>query len=1032
MKASKLVSFVAVILALSSFRASAATFYVDATKGLDTNDGLTAETARKSLQGVFALVTPTTSADQVGDTVFAAEGDYKDETYESDAGVLYRAHVPDGCRLIATGVKFRTRILGAASTDAGAVKGCGPGAIACLHLGKWALVKGFTVTGGRSTATVNSTGGADGECGVAFYQSYNSKALDETSYVVDCAVSDIRAVGSGGCIYGFPTPVRTLFTDFYSAGGTGDAMMNGMAWNCVFDSGSALNYTLANVDSVNCTFTGKKPGLQQASTHWNALSLCQNTEAKKTTYLYDSVLRGPLHTTGPTCYHSEDNQGEENTRVESDYTPVSGHNIAIDFVENSQYATAFPTSPLVADQKDLDFNGNQRFYGDALDAGAVEYNPIGRMLAPTGVYAAQIGLGVAVSGSAVRVPAGSALTVRLVYPSDATGTVNFRFSAALTEATLTVTDFETGDALLAVAEGGSFVLPSKKDLWVTFAATGTGFVDLSAFADRTSVTLTYTDASSPKGLVVSGPASGTTVDLVGGQTVELTFSRNYAPRLLCTGVRIKGIFHPFTGETEDLVVPFTVTSAEAGELVFEAVYAEHNDWYVDCGPGGDDDNNGYTKYQAKKTLKGAFSNVRVESGDVVHAAPGTYDAETMKNKETDVQENRVVIESGVGLVADEGPSVTTILGANGADPTKGMGMGAVRCVYLKGTGYVRGFTITGGRTNWKADGGTSQNGGGVYMGGAGAVIDCVITNNYASNIGGGVYSEGAGTMLRCLFRGNDSTGNDPAGAERQKNMASGFGGSWFDCVFEDSTFSGNNKKDLTVVNCTVGPDSRILYADAYNTLCVGENKYVSFENSLVRELDTNSTIDDPENVDASLQMPAAPTYRPAARTDRAVDFRARDYEAELLPENWRRFAGLDVTGGQRMYNGTVDCGAGEYDWRGDDARRLGRGVTVTEVAPSAVLTADGIRLTEGVLAGETVKAGSYELDFAVDGTGTLKLFLDGVLAGTYTQASSGPVSVGELPAGTAYRLVYEPAAEDAGGVTVSRFTSRSGLILLLR
>ena len=1012
---------------------TAATFYVDATKGLDTNDGLTAETARKSLQGVFALVTPTTSADQVGDTVFAAEGDYEDETYESDTGALYRAHVPDGCRLIATGVKFRTRILGAASTDATAVEGCGPGAVACLHLGKWALVKGFTVTGGRSTAAAFSKNGTDGECGVAFYQTYNSKAPGETSYVVDCVVNDIRAVGGGCCIYGFPTPIRTSFSDFkgVTANALADAMQYGKAWNCVFDTADAQHYALAYANSVNCTFTGKKPGLQLSpSTHWNDLSVLPSmVEANKTTALYDCVVRTPVKTgtQPPVLYHSEDNLGEANTQVDSDLTPVPGHNVAIDFVENTQYATAFPTSPLVADQKDLDFNGNQRFYGDALDAGAVEYNPIGRMLAPTGVYAAQIGLGVAVSGSAVRVPAGSALTVRWAYPSDATGTVNFRFSAALSEATLTVTDFETGAPLLTAAEGGSFVLPSKKDLWATFAVTGTGFVDLSAFADRTSVTLTYADASATKGLVVTGPKSGTTVDLVGDQTVELTFTRNYSPKLLCTGVRIKGVFYSFTGETEDLVVPYTVTSAETGEFIFEAVYAEHNDWYVDCGPGGDDDNNGYTKYQAKKTLKGAFSNSRVSSGDVVHAAPGTYDAETMKEDETDIQENRVVVKGGVGLVADGGPSVTTILGANGADPETGMGMGAVRCVYLKGSSYVRGFTITGGRTNWKADGGTSQNGGGVYVSGAGAVIDCVITNNYASYIGGGIYSETSGTVLRCLFKGNDS-----AGAERQKNMASGFGGSWFDCVFEDSTFSGNNKAALTVVNCLVGPKSRVLYANAYNTLCLGDNTSIQFFDSLVRKLDNTSTTNGSSVVDATLEMPAAPTYRPAARTDRAVDFCSHDYEAELLSENWRRFSGQDITGGQRIYNGTVDCGAGEYDWRGDDARQLGRGVTVTEVSPSAVLTADGIRLTEGVLAGETVKEGNFELDFTVDGTGTLKLFIDGALAGSYTQASSGPVSVGELPAGTSYKLVYEPAAEDAGGATISRFGPRSGLILLFR
>ena len=34
-----------------------------------------------------------------------------------------------------------------------------------------------------------------------------------------------------------------------------------------------------------------------------------------------------------------------------------------------------------------------------------------------------------------------------------------------------------------------------------------------------------------------------------------------------------------------------------------------------------------------------------------------------------------------------------------------------------------------------------------------------------------------------------------------------------------------------------------------------------------------------------------------------------------FPAGWKRFADVDYDGGQRVYNGTIDVGAGEYDWR---------------------------------------------------------------------------------------------------------------------
>ena len=50
-----------------------------------------------------------------------------------------------------------------------------------------------------------------------------------------------------------------------------------------------------------------------------------------------------------------------------------------------------------------------------------------------------------------------------------------------------------------------------------------------------------------------------------------------------------------------------------------------------------------------------------------------------------------------------------------------------------------------------------------------------------------------------------------------------------------------------------------------------------------------------------------------------------------------------VDGGQRVYNGRVDIGAYEYDWRADFAAAIGGGVTVSQASPKVVLSGDRVR-----------------------------------------------------------------------------------------
>ena len=116
-----------------------------------------------------------------------------------------------------------------------------------------------------------------------------------------------------------------------------------------------------------------------------------------------------------------------------------------------------------------------------------------------------------------------------------------------------------------------------------------------------------------------------------------------------------------------------------------------NHWYVDA-ENGNDRWNGQASFSGvvqtddvgpKKTFSKLFADCQIGSGDVVHAAAGTYSNLTM-TADTGVKgEYRVVVPAGVTVVADEGPDKTIIMGkaADGVSLTEspfGCGEGAVR------------------------------------------------------------------------------------------------------------------------------------------------------------------------------------------------------------------------------------------------------------------------------------------------------------------------------------------------------------------
>ena len=195
----------------------ASDWYADAVHGDDALDGWSPATAKKTLAAAMAAVVP-------GDTVHAAEGDYDEgtailATSSSGAGswrviVPSRVVVPTGVRLVASGARDRTRIIGRAADQADPPQvrsngenedktnlgyssdlrysfeeawqtyGVGTnGSVKCVTLQPNARIRGFTLTGGRTGCPEDVT--ADYTLGAAVL-GYDA----DTSVVEDCLISN--------------------------------------------------------------------------------------------------------------------------------------------------------------------------------------------------------------------------------------------------------------------------------------------------------------------------------------------------------------------------------------------------------------------------------------------------------------------------------------------------------------------------------------------------------------------------------------------------------------------------------------------------------------------------------------------------------------------------------------------------------------------------------------------------------------------------------------------------------------------------
>ena len=291
----------------------------------------------ETLKAATGLATATSSADQVGDTIYIYPGDYRN----ADSTPYFCAALPAGCRLIGVGDKSQIRIHGSGTSWAdreSEVTTTASGMKRCLSLGNWTLVKGVTLRDGRHNGKGGCCYGGTG------------------GFIVDCILTENYVNDSdarGGAISEGATPIRCLFLRNGNSTNKGSAMNKGAAWNCVFDQGDVTGcYAVYQTTTYNCTYVGGS-GSNYNGYMTNCLCKVKVSGAK---YGSDSIING-------------------NLQLDSEYVPLEG-SAAVDCGDTAAYLELFPASQLVADQKNLDFNGRKRVVNGKIDAGAAESQSI--------------------------------------------------------------------------------------------------------------------------------------------------------------------------------------------------------------------------------------------------------------------------------------------------------------------------------------------------------------------------------------------------------------------------------------------------------------------------------------------------------------------------------------------------------------------------------------------------------------------------------------------------------------------------------
>ena len=537
--------------------------------------------------------------------------------------------------------------------------------------------------------------------------------------------------------------------------------------------------------------------------------------------------------------------------------------------------------------------------------------------------------------------------------------------------------------------------------------------------------------------VSAGPESGISesgVVFLDGQN-SVTVTAEDAGTRLYEGFSINGEIVPGSKDSASFTYALGGTMPVPGDTV-NAVYLTN--WYVNATSSNA--NRGDTPDTAKKTLAEAVKYA-VE-GDVVHVAEGVYDDGEMlqgsmntaaSNSEEPYIRSRVVVPTGVRLVADGRREHTVIMGEDDPDADDGCGRQAVRCVFANTRTLVKGFTLRGGKTDSVNLQDDNNWGGGVLAARSGTyayvpvVEDCAIEDCRSMRGGGSMY----GVFRNCRFTGNTAKqGSNSEGASARA-------GYYYGCYFDNSVCASVIAYPVKVDCCTFGPGN--LTSDGKYSLAIGSAQSNDastitdtlfcgglFPNDSSRKIvncayRSNLTLpagivaEDcvvaPEDELAQLDKNGVPLPGKNPACDRGVLSQWTDAGLD---------AARDAAGNPRVANGAMDIGCYEADWKGVYSATVGKRGSVTFAeADSRAHKGDSaeVYLPEGVLSGTLNATGTGRYEFPVRITGGGKLVVS--VGDSRTEyASSGVVALnlqaGEYP----LSFAYFPCENDEGGAFV--------------
>ncbi|MBR2839452.1 MAG: hypothetical protein IKE55_11745 [Kiritimatiellae bacterium] len=442
-----------------------------------------------------------------------------------------------------------------------------------------------------------------------------------------------------------------------------------------------------------------------------------------------------------------------------------------------------------------------------------------------------------------------------------------------------------------------------------------------------------------------------------------------------------------------------------GQTKVEAVYSTN--WYVnanvdaDKGVVGDDANDGFTPETPKRTLE-KIMEVDLDAGDVVHAAPGVYDQGSMTAKYAVFGDNgdsitpvRVCVDGGIALVGDEGAEKTVIKGewAPTSNEIPYGGGSPMRCANVAAGGRIVGFTLTGGSTPYASNSGESvqYNGGGVLAPWAGRtssgvplVQDCIISNNWAGRGGGAM----GGVFKNCMFVNNYSKEDGNANYRSQMEnclISMNHGKSDSACVVRFPYGMANvTMAEDNITDSTGQPTKYFIYdydtykSGIYNSIVMGgsgNSSRMAATNCLFVSGITHAS----EGLWGSCEKVTTEALKFDASCRPAVDSPAVDAGANAFV-----LSPTDLAGGQRIYNGTVDIGCYEYDWRGDYAAAIGGGVKVERASEGVTLLAGAVHVPDGGIVAGSWPAPRARARYTIPLSAS-----DGTLAGRLVNEEAG-------------------------------------------